>query len=635
MKEIHENIFNHLRSQYPDLTFVLRERNTYGRLKQGYWFLGGNANPERDYLCVSFWNVRDGLNKTPKIYLNVELTGKTILILVDKDSPKDNIDGERSAFFKKIAPALKVNQIRDRRTGEERQVWAKEYEGNNYLDIIDNFIKGDKVLIDTFIVLNNKELLFPLVDKEEFKNRLKKIAEIRPSLNTELNKWENIVIQRLKLKNIGHFEDLEIDFNFDNQKRVAVFFGQNGSGKSTILQTIALGLAGKKDRKTISEENRKEDNKQNENLAKLLRIEKVEDNIRHYSTTSYVELGYNKQYRNVIAFNWIEEDDIQVTEDSENSDYQNFEGDNFLCLVKGFSQNKKVENDSDLDKKLSESNSKKPVTADLRPLIYQYADDSFKNFKNWITDAANDSAYYNKIKPAMAKAFEIIAIITEGNFELIPVSATNPEVSIRTPDAPDGIPIELISQGYSNVIGWVGDFVKRLYQTTAEDKKNEFEKSFAICLIDEIDTYLHPKWQRTILKTLADTFVNTHFIVTTHSPLVITSLPKELATIYHVKRFDNQNIRVIDLWKDEEFNSYSSDIDYFIEKAMGFDSREVEVRKLFDEYEAAIKKAAESGDYKKWEKEIEEKEKGLKAKIDRRDPELRRLQIEKEVEKNW
>lgn len=583
MKEIHDEIFKYLRSQYPDLTFVLRKTNKYGRLKQGYWFMGGNAIPEKDYLCISFWDVKDDVNKTPKIYLNIEPTGKTLLILVDKDSPKDDIDRERSEFFKSIAPALKVNQVRDRRTDEERQVWVKEYENKNYIEVIDSFITDDKILIDTFIDLNKKRHLFPFVTKDEFSKRLKNIAEIQPSLkaDTELKKWENIVLKKLVLKNIGHFADLEIDFNFESKKRVSLFFGQNGSGKSTILQTIALGLAGKKDRITIFEEDRKkEDNKHNESLAKLLRIEKVEDSVCYYSTTSYVELEYNKQYRNVIAFNWIEEDNIEVVEDSEKSDYQNFEGDNFLCLVKGFSQNKKVESDRDLDKKTVELDSKKPITADLRPLIYQYADDSFKNFKNWIANAATNPNLYNKIKPAMAKAFEIIAKITEGNFELIPVSVTNPEVSIKTPDAPEGIPIELISQGYTNVIGWVGDFVKRLYQTTPDNKKNEFEKSYAICLIDEIDTYLHPKWQRTILKTLVDTFENTHFIVTTHSPLVITSLPKDLATIYYV----GKALGKINVFELKDFNPYGADATRFLELCMGVEERPKEVAEKIDKY---------------------------------------------------
>ena len=180
MQEIHDKIFTHLRENYPDLTFVLRTSERYGRLKQGYWFMGGNANPEKEYLCVSFWNIKDNKNMTPKIYLNIEVNGKCQLILVDKDNAKDGNVGERSTFFKSIASALKVKQVIDRRTNEERQIWIKEYDMKPFTEYIDDFIKGDKVLIDTFIELNEKKELFPSVEKAEFvKKNFKLIKSFR------------------------------------------------------------------------------------------------------------------------------------------------------------------------------------------------------------------------------------------------------------------------------------------------------------------------------------------------------------------------------------------------------------------------------------------------------------------------
>jgi predicted ATP-binding protein involved in virulence len=48
-----------------------------------------------------------------------------------------------------------------------------------------------------------------------------------------------------------------------------------------------------------------------------------------------------------------------------------------------------------------------------------------------------------------------------------------------------------------------------------------------IVLIDEIEQHLHPKWQRDIVKKLTDTFPNIQFILTTHSPQVLSTLKKE------------------------------------------------------------------------------------------------------------
>ena len=49
-------------------------------------------------------------------------------------------------------------------------------------------------------------------------------------------------------------------------------------------------------------------------------------------------------------------------------------------------------------------------------------------------------------------------------------------------------------------------------------------KSEAVVLIDEIELHLHPKWQQRILADLQRTFPNAQFIVSTHSPQVLTTV---------------------------------------------------------------------------------------------------------------
>jgi predicted ATP-binding protein involved in virulence len=49
----------------------------------------------------------------------------------------------------------------------------------------------------------------------------------------------------------------------------------------------------------------------------------------------------------------------------------------------------------------------------------------------------------------------------------------------------------------------------------------------AIMLVDEIDLHLHPSWQQRVLGDLMAAFPNTQFIVTTHSPQVLTTARKE------------------------------------------------------------------------------------------------------------
>ena len=49
------------------------------------------------------------------------------------------------------------------------------------------------------------------------------------------------------------------------------------------------------------------------------------------------------------------------------------------------------------------------------------------------------------------------------------------------------------------------------------------KKTPGIVLIDEVDQHLHPLWQKNILKCLMRIFPKVQFVVTTHSPSIISS----------------------------------------------------------------------------------------------------------------
>ena len=57
-------------------------------------------------------------------------------------------------------------------------------------------------------------------------------------------------------------------------------------------------------------------------------------------------------------------------------------------------------------------------------------------------------------------------------------------------------------------------------------------------MIDEIDLHLHPSWQMRVLPTLSKALPNVQFIVTSHSPLVASSL--EWMNILVMKTEDDQ-----------------------------------------------------------------------------------------------
>lgn len=122
----------------------------------------------------------------------------------------------------------------------------------------------------------------------------------------------------------------------------------------------------------------------------------------------------------------------------------------------------------------------------------------------------------------------------------------------------DSVPmsVEQISQGYKRMLSIAMDFSRRLAIANAhleygddyagdqiggeltklisligQSEYNTFpyQESMqmsapAIMLVDEIDLHLHPSWQQRVLQDLMRTFPLTQFIVTTHSPQVLTSV---------------------------------------------------------------------------------------------------------------
>lgn len=84
------------------------------------------------------------------------------------------------------------------------------------------------------------------------------------------------------------------------------------------------------------------------------------------------------------------------------------------------------------------------------------------------------------------------------------------------------VPFPAMSDGYRAYLGWIGDLLYHVCTTCPSGKK--LMENRGIVMVDEIDLHLHPKWQMSVLPTLANALPNIQFIVTSHSPLIVGSL---------------------------------------------------------------------------------------------------------------
>ena len=82
--------------------------------------------------------------------------------------------------------------------------------------------------------------------------------------------------------------------------------------------------------------------------------------------------------------------------------------------------------------------------------------------------------------------------------------------------------LEQLSDGYRNMVSLTIDLVRRAYLLNPTSN-NPLAVS-GIVLIDEVELHLHPRWQQKVLNDLTHLFKNVQFIVTTHSPQVLTTI---------------------------------------------------------------------------------------------------------------
>lgn len=128
--------------------------------------------------------------------------------------------------------------------------------------------------------------------------------------------------------------------------------------------------------------------------------------------------------------------------------------------------------------------------------------------------------------------------------------------------------VNQLSDGEKCLLAMVGDLARRL--AIANPSLPDPLQGSGVVLIDEIELHLHPKWQREIIPALTRTFPNCQFIVTTHSPQVISQVKPE--GIYILEKTDEGVVA-----KRPE-SSFGRDSNRILEDLMGVPARPQEIK---------------------------------------------------------
>ncbi|MBK7781002.1 MAG: AAA family ATPase [Ardenticatenia bacterium] len=80
-----------------------------------------------------------------------------------------------------------------------------------------------------------------------------------------------------------------------------------------------------------------------------------------------------------------------------------------------------------------------------------------------------------------------------------------------------------LSDGFHVYLSLIADIARRAVILNEQDGGEAPSLIDGVILIDEIDLHLHPRWQRIVLDGLRETFPRLQFVITTHSPQVLSS----------------------------------------------------------------------------------------------------------------
>lgn len=194
---------------------------------------------------------------------------------------------------------------------------------------------------------------------------------------------------------------------------------------------------------------------------------------------------------------------------------------------------------------------------------------NFKNAKQKEIDELKLS--FNKAEPVLAK--QIITHVTNAIYQFLPEFGNlriqrSPSIDLLITKNEISLSIFQLSDGEKTLLALIAD-IARLLVTLNPSLSNPLFGN-GIVLIDEIELHLHPNWQRAVIGKLSKIFPNCQFILTTHSPIVISESRDLLC--YSLDIGDVQKLE----------NLYGMDVNQVLLQEMDASIRNADIQTAFD-----------------------------------------------------
>lgn len=349
-------------------------------------------------------------------------------------------------------------------------------------------------------------------------------------------------LEQVSLKNFRAIETADINL----EGKSTVIFGINGTGKSSILRSINLLFAN-----IINQVvNRKE--------------------LKQSYAIQLEDITYGKKETNIQALIDFEEESISYSRGMIRSSGKKLHDREALKKIANIFHEKYISDEEQKDIPIFVNYGTNRLVLDI-PLrikthhifdIYSAFEKAIENkidFRTFFEWYRNQEDYENEQKietgnleykdnDLQAVRNAILSMLDEcSNLHV----ARRPRLEMKIDKGDISLNVSQMSDGEKCTLALFGDLARRL--TLANPNKKDPLSGEGIVLIDEVELHMHPSWQRKVLFALRHTFPNIQFIITTHSPIVLSEADEN----YNIFFVDNKDGKV-SIQKNKQLNGYDA-----------------------------------------------------------------------------
>ena len=327
----------------------------------------------------------------------------------------------------------------------------------------------------------------------------------------------NYFIKQIHINQLFHLNDIDIPIA-DKKSPHLLITGKNGSGKTVLLNAISdfFDIIKNDTSLQFMQYEKILDNYNNQ----LQRATSQEDKIRNQKKIDYYTSQLNKLYGRIeLSLN------------------------NIVEIVDKYNKGKFIIAFYQADRKVKMDEPKNPTKPQYnkKGMVKETATSQFLNFlsdlkiqealarnENQTKDADAIKAWFEGFEDLLKQIFQDGELKLEFNYR---------DYSFKICTEGKRFKFTEVSDGFAAVIDVVADLILKMQDDKSLSRIYQKE---GIVLIDELETHLHLELQRVIMPLLTKVFPNIQFIVTTHSPFVLSSMPNAVAyDLEHQEVLDN------------------------------------------------------------------------------------------------